>query len=104
MKYLIIFFSVSYYQFFTSCSYKPPSKFWLSTQALPALYKVTKRRLKTVIEEVKDCISLTTDGWKNVANVGFITLTARYVHTTSSMNLSNIEVRNLNKYCSNIIY
>ena len=59
------------------CRYKAPSRFWITTQALPAVYKKTKSRLQKKLDALKERVSITTDGWKNRKNEGFNTLTAR---------------------------
>lgn len=46
---------------------------------MPAAYKKTKQRIKLKFEETAWQMAITSDGWKNRSNVGFNTLTCRYV-------------------------
>ena len=51
-----------------SCRYRAPSRFWLSSQGIPAVWKKCKGRIKRKIEKIGHRVSVTTDGWKNIRN------------------------------------
>jgi hypothetical protein len=59
--------------------YVSPSRFWLTTQVLPALTKIVKARINANIASVSHRVAITTDGWKNRVNLSFVTMTGRYV-------------------------
>lgn len=67
------------------CRYRPPSRFWLSSQALPALHKKCQSRLKDKISTISHRVAITSDGWKNIKNTGFSTMTGRYDYAYKSL-------------------
>lgn len=67
------------------CRYRPPSRYFITTQAVPAIYKKCMSRMKSQIKRIGHRVSITTDGWKNICNTGFVTLTGRYVGISNIM-------------------
>ena len=56
--------------------FKPPSRWWLSTNYLPAVVKVTRKRVAAELQVSSPHVAITSDGWQSRYAGHFQSLTA----------------------------